>query len=96
MIQKTAGRTDFCHLSDAIHTRVPRKSKALACDRFMKRVVFTKKKMGAQTLEALVHASLEQRVSHQERSCGSEPVRSRRSSPSQPKQGATVKIETDV
>ena len=44
--------------------------KALACDRFMKRVVFTKKKMGAQTLEALVHASLEQRVSHQERFCG--------------------------
>ena len=35
----------------------------------MKRVVFSKK-MGAQTLEALVHASPEQRVSHQERSCG--------------------------
>ena len=35
-------------------------AKALVGDKFTKRVIFTKGKMGAQTLEALVHASFEQ------------------------------------
>merc|ERR1719222_1578269 len=44
-------RPDFCYLAD-----VPPKNidavKELCGDKYMKRVIFTKKKMGAQTLEA--------------------------------------------
>jgi D-3-phosphoglycerate dehydrogenase len=51
MLEVLAARPDFCYLSD-----VPPKNieevKTLVGDKFMKRVIFTKKKMGAQTLEA--------------------------------------------
>ena len=41
----------------------------LAGDRFTKRIVSTKKQMGAQTLEALVHASLEQLTVREDELC---------------------------
>ena len=59
MLEVLSARPDFCHFS-----KVPRKnaeeSKALVGDKFMKRVIFTKRKMGAQTLETLMPASFEQ------------------------------------
>merc|ERR1712174_165674 len=51
MLELLKERPDFCYLADV----VPKNAddiKALVGDKFMKRVIFTKKKMGAQTLEA--------------------------------------------
>merc|ERR1712087_436910 len=51
MLEILKERSDFCYLCD-----VPPKNadamKEVVGDKFMKRVIFTKKKMGAQTLEA--------------------------------------------
>eukprot|EP00408_Alexandrium_pacificum_P066207 CAMPEP_0171171812 /NCGR_PEP_ID=MMETSP0790-20130122/9404_1 /TAXON_ID=2925 /ORGANISM="Alexandrium catenella, Strain OF101" /LENGTH=317 /DNA_ID=CAMNT_0011636665 /DNA_START=75 /DNA_END=1028 /DNA_ORIENTATION=- len=44
-------RADFCYLCD-VAPKNAEEIKALVGDKFMKRVIFTKKKMGAQTLEA--------------------------------------------
>jgi len=44
-------RPDFCYLSD-VAPKNAEEVKALVGDKYMKRVIFTKKKMGAQTLEA--------------------------------------------
>merc|ERR1712137_1447718 len=44
-------RADFCYLAD-VAPKNTEEVKALVGDKFMKRVIFTKKKMGAQTLEA--------------------------------------------
>eukprot|EP00927_Polykrikos_kofoidii_P010583 TRINITY_DN1445_c0_g1_i6.p1 TRINITY_DN1445_c0_g1~~TRINITY_DN1445_c0_g1_i6.p1 ORF type:complete len:331 (+),score=59.07 TRINITY_DN1445_c0_g1_i6:40-993(+) len=44
-------RPDVCYLSDVAPTNAE-EIKALVGDKYMKRVIFTKKKMGAQTLEA--------------------------------------------
>merc|ERR1711993_83360 len=44
-------RPDFCYLAD-VAPKNAEEIKTLVGDKFMKRVIFTKKKMGAQTLEA--------------------------------------------
>jgi len=44
-------RPDFCYLCD-VAPKNAEEIKALVGDKYMKRVIFTKKKMGAQTLEA--------------------------------------------
>merc|ERR1719433_2489684 len=44
-------RPDFCYLCD-VAPKNAEEVKALVGDKYMKRVIFTKKKMGAQTLEA--------------------------------------------
>jgi len=44
-------KPDFCYLSDVAPTNAE-EIKALLGDKYMKRAIFTKKKMGAQTLEA--------------------------------------------
>merc|ERR1719221_779494 len=44
-------RPDFCYLCD-VTPKNAEEVKALVGDKYMKRVIFTKKKMGAQTLEA--------------------------------------------
>merc|ERR1712176_571871 len=51
MLEELKARPDFCYLCDV----APKKAKEMTevvGDRFMKRLIFTKKKMGAQTLEA--------------------------------------------
>ena len=59
--------------------------KALAGDRFTKRVVFTKKQMGAHTQEALAHASLEQLTMKEDELCHARSAqRSRRTAKSSP------------
>ena len=59
MLEVLSARPVFCYLSD-----VPPKNagevKALVGDKFTKRVIFTKRKIGAQALEALMHVSFEQ------------------------------------
>merc|ERR1711879_1143371 len=44
-------RKDFCYLAD-VAPKNAEEIKTLVGDKFMKRVIFTKKKMGAQTIEA--------------------------------------------
>jgi len=44
-------RSDFCYLSDVTPSNVE-EIKTVLGDKYMKRAIFTKKKMGAQTLEA--------------------------------------------
>merc|ERR1712050_326921 len=51
LLQVLKDRADFCYLSD-VAPKNEAEIKALVGDKFMKRVLFTKKKMGAQTLEA--------------------------------------------
>jgi len=51
MVEVLSERPDFCYLSDVAPSNAE-EIKALVGDKFMKRVIFTKKKMGAQTLEA--------------------------------------------
>merc|ERR1712050_23457 len=51
MLEVLKARPDFCYLCDV----APKKAKEMTevvGDRFMKRLIMTKKKMGAQTLEA--------------------------------------------
>ena len=50
-------RPDFCYLSDVAPKNIE-EVKALVGDKFGKRVIFTKKKMGAQTLEANTNAGV--------------------------------------
>merc|ERR1711933_98970 len=51
MVEVLTERPDFCYLSDVAPSNAE-EIKAVVGDKFMKRVIFTKKKMGAQTLEA--------------------------------------------
>jgi len=51
MLEVLSARPDFCYLSD-VPPKNAEEVKALVGDKFTKRVIFTKKKMGAQTLEA--------------------------------------------
>lgn len=51
MLEVLKERSDFCYLSD-VPPKNAEEVKTLVGDKFMKRVIFTKKKMGAQTLEA--------------------------------------------
>merc|ERR1711948_13263 len=51
MLEVLKERPDFCYLCD-VGFKATEEVKALVGDKFMKRVIFTKKKMGAQTLEA--------------------------------------------
>mmetsp|Transcript_29349 Transcript_29349/g.84313 ORF Transcript_29349/g.84313 Transcript_29349/m.84313 type:complete len:318 (+) Transcript_29349:67-1020(+) len=51
MLEVFKERPDFCYLSD-VAPKNAEEVKALVGDKYMKRVIFTKKKMGAQTLEA--------------------------------------------
>merc|ERR1719225_108638 len=50
-------RPDFCYLCD-VGFKATDEVKALVGDKYMKRVLFTKKKMGAQTLEANNNAGI--------------------------------------
>lgn len=51
LLQVIRDRPDVCYLSDVAPTNAE-EVKAAVGDKYMKRVIFTKKKMGAQTLEA--------------------------------------------
>merc|ERR1712113_1112381 len=51
MVQILKDRTDFCYLCD-VGVKDEQAFKEAVGDKFMKRFVLTKKKMGAQTLEA--------------------------------------------
>uniref|UniRef100_A0A7S2F683 3-phosphoglycerate dehydrogenase n=1 Tax=Alexandrium andersonii TaxID=327968 RepID=A0A7S2F683_9DINO len=51
LVEVLKERPDFCYLCD-VAPKNAEEIKALVGDKFMKRVIFTKKKMGAQTLEA--------------------------------------------
>merc|ERR1712007_203219 len=51
LLEVLTERPDFCYLSD-VAPKNAEAVKALVGEKYMKRVVFTKKKMGAQTLEA--------------------------------------------
>merc|ERR1719410_2026659 len=51
LVEVLKDRPDFCYLSDVAPKNAD-EIKELVGDKFMKRVIFTKKKMGAQTLEA--------------------------------------------
>jgi len=51
MLEVLKERPDFCYLCDVAPKRTAEMQEAVG-DKFMKRVIFTKKKMGAQTLEA--------------------------------------------
>ena len=81
MLEVLSARTNFCHVSDA-PSKSAEEDKALAGDRLMKRVGFTMKKMGAQTLDARC-TPVSSSVCAIKNGPAGEPVRSRRSSPSQ-------------
>merc|ERR1711935_141861 len=51
LLEVLQARGDFCYLSDVAPKNIE-EVKALVGDKYGKRVIFTKKKMGAQTLEA--------------------------------------------
>merc|ERR1711948_248907 len=51
MIEVLKARPDFCYLCDVAPKKAKEMQEAVG-DQYMKRVIFTKKKMGAQTLEA--------------------------------------------
>merc|ERR1712107_663081 len=51
MLEVLKARPDFCYLCDAAPKKAKEMTEAVG-DRNMKRLIFTKKKMGAQTLEA--------------------------------------------
>mmetsp|Transcript_75591 Transcript_75591/g.171063 ORF Transcript_75591/g.171063 Transcript_75591/m.171063 type:complete len:155 (-) Transcript_75591:183-647(-) len=51
MLEVLKERPDFCYLCD-VGFNSAEEAKKLVGDKYMKRVIFTKKKMGAQTLEA--------------------------------------------
>merc|ERR1712241_1225341 len=51
LVEVLKERPDFCYLCD-VAPKNAEEVKALVGDNYMKRVIFTKKKMGAQTLEA--------------------------------------------
>jgi D-3-phosphoglycerate dehydrogenase len=51
MLEVIKTRSDFCYLSDVTPKNADAIREAVG-DKFMKRVIFTKKKMGAQTIEA--------------------------------------------
>merc|ERR1712151_1472357 len=51
LLEVAVARPDFCYLSDVAPTNLE-ELKAAVGDKFGKRLIVTKKKMGAQTLEA--------------------------------------------
>merc|ERR1712110_926519 len=51
LLEVLKDKPDFCYLSD-VAPKNAEAVKELVGDKYMKRVIFTKKKMGAQTLEA--------------------------------------------
>merc|ERR1712039_591063 len=51
MLEVLKERPDFCYLCD-VGFKMQEEAKQVVGDKYMKRVIFTKKKMGAQTLEA--------------------------------------------
>jgi len=51
MLEVLTERPDFCYLAD-VAPKNQEAMKAAVGDKYMKRIIFTKKKMGAQTLEA--------------------------------------------
>jgi len=51
MLEVLKERPDFCYLCD-VGFNAQEEAKAIVGDKYMKRVIFTKKKMGAQTIEA--------------------------------------------
>ena len=63
-----SARPDFSYLSD-VPQKNAEEAKVLAGNKFTKRVIFTKRKMGAQTLAALAHASFEQLSMKEDQLC---------------------------
>merc|ERR1712190_704606 len=57
MVQMLKTRPDFCYLSD-VPVKKAEEMKTAVGDKYMKRLIFTKKKMGAQTLEATNNAGV--------------------------------------
>jgi len=57
MLEVLKEKPDFCYLCD-VGFKATDEAKAVVGDKFMKRVIFTKKKMGAQTLEANNNAGI--------------------------------------
>jgi len=57
MLEVLKERPDFCYLCD-VGFKAQEEAKAIVGDKYMKRVIFTKKKMGAQTLEANNNAGI--------------------------------------
>merc|ERR1719343_1651430 len=57
MLEVLKERPDFCYLCD-VGFKAQEEAKAVVGDKYMKRVIFTKKKMGAQTLEANNNAGI--------------------------------------
>jgi len=57
MVEVLKERADFCYLCDIAPTNAKEMEEVVG-DRYMKRLIFTKKKMGAQTLEANVNAGV--------------------------------------
>jgi len=57
LLQVLKERSDICYLADVPPTNA-KEIEALVGDKFMKRVIFTKKKMGAQTTEANTNAGV--------------------------------------
>jgi D-3-phosphoglycerate dehydrogenase len=57
MLEVLKEKPDFCYLCD-VGFKATEEAKAVVGDKFMKRVIFTKKKMGAQTLEANNNAGI--------------------------------------
>merc|ERR1719261_1986566 len=57
MLEVLKERPDFCYLCD-VGFNAQEEAKKIVGDKYMKRVIFTKKKMGAQTLEANNNAGI--------------------------------------
>jgi D-3-phosphoglycerate dehydrogenase len=57
MLEVLKEKSDFCYLCD-VGFKATEEVKAVVGNKFMKRVIFTKKKMGAQTLEANNNAGI--------------------------------------
>jgi D-3-phosphoglycerate dehydrogenase len=57
MLEVLKEKPDFCYLCD-VGFKATEEAKAVVGDKYMKRVIFTKKKMGAQTLEANNNAGI--------------------------------------
>merc|ERR1719440_688576 len=57
MLEVLKERPDFCYLCD-VGFKAQEEAKAIVGDKYMKRVIFTKKKMGAQTIEANNNAGI--------------------------------------
>merc|ERR1712211_149427 len=61
MLEVLRARPDFCYLCDVAPKKAKEMTEAVG-DEYMKRLIFTKKKMGAQTLEVNIMRALQRRT----------------------------------